>query len=161
MLLGLIIGLVIGIVVGYLFLKSTVLKGSTPNIEIEQRYVGKELYQNTAERLKAKEADLMESTRQIIDLTTQLATLENEKKNLTEKMNTVKSDIENLHNQSREQFKNLANEILEEKSQKFTNQNKENIDAIMTPLRERIKEFQEKVEHVYKVESTRTKHIER
>ena len=71
-----------------------------------------------------------------------------------EKLNTLRLDIENLHNQSREQFKNLANEILEEKSQKFTSQNKENIDAIMTPLKERIKEFQEKVEHVYKVEST-------
>ncbi len=150
----LLIGLLVGFLIGYLLLKTTLLKNSTPNNELEQRYVGKELYQNTAERLREKESDLMESTKQIIDLTTQLATLESEKKNQNEKLNTLKQDIENLHTQSREQFKNLANEILEEKSQKFTTQNKENIDAIMTPLRERIKEFQEKVEHVYKIEST-------
>lgn len=154
MLLGLIIGLVIGVILGYLLLKTTALKDSTPNTDIEQRYVSKELYQNTAERLKAKESDLMEATRQIIDFTTQLATLEAEKKNQIEKLNTLRQDMEALHTQSREQFENLANKILEEKSQKFTNQNKENIDAIMTPLRERIKEFQEKVEHVYKIEST-------
>ncbi len=154
MLLGLFIGLVIGIVVGYLFLKTTVLKHSIPNTDIEQRYVSKELYQNTLDRLKEKEASFGDSTGKIIELTTQLATLEAEKKNQAEKLNTLKLDMENLHNQSREQFRNLANEILEEKSQKFTNQNKENIDAIMTPLRERIKEFQEKVENVYKIEST-------
>lgn len=150
----LLVGLLVGFLLGYLVLKTTLLKNCTPDNEIEQRFVGKELYQNTADRLKAKESDLMESTKQIIELTTQLATIEAEKKNQTEKLNTLKLDIENLHNQSREQFKNLANEILEEKSQKFTNQNKENIDAIMTPLRERIKEFQEKVENVYKIEST-------
>ena len=154
MVIYLLIGLVIGVLIGYLFLKSTVLKGSIPVKEIEERYVSKGLYQDTSERLKAKEAELTDSNKQIIGLSNQLASLQTEKENQVEKLNTLKSDMENLHTQSREQFKNLANEILEEKSQKFTNQNKENIDAIMTPLRERIKEFQEKVEHVYKVEST-------
>ncbi len=154
MVLYLLIGLIIGFLIGYLLLKSTVLKNSISNNEIEERYVGKALYQDTAERLKAKELELAESSQRNMELKTQLAILETEKMNQLEKLNTLKQDMENLHSQSREQFKNLANEILEEKSQKFTNQNKENIDAIMTPLRERIKEFQEKVEHVYKVEST-------
>ena len=148
------LALAIGILIGYLALKTTVLKGSVPSAELEERYVGKELYQDTSERLKAKELELVQTNKQIIDLTTQLATLKTEKESQLEKLNTLKLDIESLHNQSREQFKNLANEILEEKSLKFTAQNKENIDAIMTPLKERIKEFQEKVETVYKVEST-------
>ncbi len=150
----LIIGLIIGFLVGYLFLKSTVLKNSIPVKEVEERYIGKSQYMDTSDRLKAKESELTESNKQLLDLTSQLATLKTEKENQAEKLSTLKLDMENLHTQSREQFKNLANEILEEKSQKFTSQNKENIDAIMTPLRERIKEFQEKVEHVYKVEST-------
>ncbi|HTB30681.1 MAG TPA: DNA recombination protein RmuC [Bacteroidia bacterium] len=153
-LIGLFIGLAIGILLGYLFLKNTVLKNSLPVKDIEERYVSKELYADTAERLKAKELDLNRSNSQILELNTQLATLRSEKESQQEKLNTLKLDIENLHTQSREQFKNLANEILEEKSQKFTSQNKENIDAVMTPLRERIKEFQEKVENVYKIEST-------
>jgi len=74
MLVGLFIGLAIGLLLGYLLLKTTVLKGSMPAKDIEDRYVGKELYQDTSERLKAKESDLVQSTKQIMDLTTQLAT---------------------------------------------------------------------------------------
>jgi DNA recombination protein RmuC len=154
MLVGLFIGLAIGCLLGYLLLKSTVLKNSIPASDIENHYVSKELYRDTSERLKAKESELLESGNRLMELNTQLATLKSEKDSQVEKLNTLKLDIENLHNQSREQFKNLANEILEEKSKKFTSQNKENIDAVMNPLKERIKEFQEKVENVYKIEST-------
>ena len=55
---GLLISLLIGILIGYLLLKTTVLKGSVPANEIEERYVGKELYQDTSERLKTKELEL-------------------------------------------------------------------------------------------------------
>lgn len=154
LLIGLFIGLPLGFLLGYLLLKTTLLKNSTPNKDIENRFVGKELYLDTSERLKIKEQDLTKSTGQIMELSSQLATLKTEKENLIEKLNTLKTEIENLHTQSREQFKNLANEILEEKSQKFTNQNKENMDAIMTPLKEKIVAFQTQVENVYKIEST-------
>lgn len=153
MLTGLFIGLAIGFLIGYLLLKTTVLKNSTLTREIEEHYISKELYMDTSERLRTKESELVDSNKQILDLNTQLATLRIEKDSQMEKLNTLKQDIENLHEQSREQFKNLANEILEEKSKRFTTQNKENIDAIMTPLKERIKEFQDKVENVYKIES--------
>lgn len=148
------IGLLLGALVGYLFLKSTVIKDSVPSKDIEARYIGKDLYLDTAERLKSKETELVQSNKQITDLTAQLATLKTEKESEAEKLNTLKQDIQNLYRQSQEQFKNLANEILEEKTRKFTTQNKENIDAVMTPLKEKIKEFQDKVENIYKIEST-------
>ena len=44
------------------------------------------------------------------------------------------------------EFKNLANEILEEKSKKFTEQNKINLNDILKPLGEKIKDFEKKVE---------------
>ncbi len=153
MLSGLLIGLILGFFTGYLFLKTTLHKNSTPNTEIKELYVSKELYMDTAKRLQEKESEFNQSNSKIIELNAQLATLKTEKENLFEKLTTVKTEIENLHSQSREQFKNLANEILEEKSQKFTTQNKENIDAILTPLRDRIVEFQTKVDTVYKTES--------
>ena len=43
-------------------------------------------------------------------------------------------------------FENLANKILEEKSKKFTDQNKSNINDLLGPLRERINTFEQKVE---------------
>jgi DNA recombination protein RmuC len=59
-----------------------------------------------------------------------------------------------LLNEAREelshQFKALAGEILEEKSRRFTEQNRENIGQLLLPLREKITEFQSKVEEVQK-----------
>jgi DNA recombination protein RmuC len=47
------------------------------------------------------------------------------------------------------QFEALANRILEEKSKRFTEQNQANLSQLLTPLAERIKGFQQKVEEVY------------
>ena len=44
------------------------------------------------------------------------------------------------------EFKNLANEIFEEKSKKFSSNNKETISMILDPLKERIQNFENKVE---------------
>ena len=44
------------------------------------------------------------------------------------------------------EFKNLANEIFEEKSKKFSSNNKETISTILDPLKERIQNFENKVE---------------
>ena len=47
------------------------------------------------------------------------------------------------------QFEALANRILEEKTKRFTQQNQENLSQLLTPLSEKIKSFQQKVEDVY------------
>jgi DNA recombination protein RmuC len=47
------------------------------------------------------------------------------------------------------QFEQQASRILEEKSQKFTEQNKTGLDTLLNPLREQIKDFREKVESAY------------
>lgn len=52
-----------------------------------------------------------------------------------------------------QQFQNLANQILEEKGQKFAQQNVESLDALLKPLNERLKDFQGRVEETYDKES--------
>jgi DNA recombination protein RmuC len=47
------------------------------------------------------------------------------------------------------QFKTLASDILEEKTKRFTEQNQTNLSQLLTPLSEKIKSFQQKVEEVY------------
>src|SRR5688500_1348641 len=51
------------------------------------------------------------------------------------------------------EFKNLANEILEDKSKKFTEQNQLNLDALLKPLGIQISEFKQKIERTYDQES--------
>ena len=48
-----------------------------------------------------------------------------------------------------DQFKALANEILEEKSKRFTEQNQTNLGALLDPLKLKITEFQTKIEDTY------------
>jgi len=48
-----------------------------------------------------------------------------------------------------DQFKNLANEILEDKSKRFTQQNQMNLEQMLMPLQQQIREFKGKVEEVY------------
>ncbi len=51
------------------------------------------------------------------------------------------------------QFEQLATRIFEEKSQKFSEQNKAGLDGLLTPLREQLKDFREKVENTYSNEA--------
>ena len=52
-----------------------------------------------------------------------------------------------------EQFQNLANRIFEEKGEKLVQQNVANLDTLLKPLGERLKEFQVRVEETYDKES--------
>jgi len=58
-----------------------------------------------------------------------------------------------LRTNSALEFKNLANEIFEEKTRKFTEQNKENLTAVLYPLNEKIREFQKTITESYLNES--------
>ena len=51
------------------------------------------------------------------------------------------------------QFRSLANDILEEKSRRFTEQNQSNLGQLLDPLKTRLQEFQSKVDQVYVQES--------
>ena len=70
-----------------------------------------------------------------------------------EKFTSLKSELENVHKKYSTEFENIANKILDEKSQKFTDQNKTNLDIILNPLKEKIKDFEAKVDKAYKDES--------
>ncbi|WP_047415572.1 DNA recombination protein RmuC [Cellulophaga sp. Hel_I_12] len=66
--------------------------------------------------------------------------------NLQQKNTEQKQEVEKLQEKFTKEFENLANKILDEKSSKFTEQNKENIKNILTPLQERILLFEKKVD---------------
>lgn len=84
--------------------------------------------------------------RQKDELTLVLTKNESEKEFLTTKLKEKTQETELLQEKFSKEFENLANKILEEKSSKFTEQNKENIKNILTPLQEKIKDFEQKVE---------------
>lgn len=72
-------------------------------------------------------------------------TLDGERRAATEKLALLKTAQETLSNE----FKVLANQILDEKSQKFAEQNKNALGVLLDPLRAQLSEFKGKVEEVY------------
>jgi DNA recombination protein RmuC len=70
-----------------------------------------------------------------------------------EKLAEQKIQLEQSQIKLNKDFELIANKILEEKSNKFVEHNKANLDIILNPLKENIKAFEEKVEKVYKAES--------
>jgi len=89
----------------------------------------------------------------ILELSRSHSALEADYKNLQERLCEQKGELENLQQKFSTEFKNIANELLEEKSRKFTEQNKSNIESILNPLNEKLKEFQKRVEETYDKES--------
>lgn len=77
------------------------------------------------------------------------AALEGEVRSSAEKLSVLNEAREGLANQ----FKNLANQIFEEKGAKFVLQNQATLDILLKPLGERLKDFQTKVEETYDKES--------
>ncbi len=75
-----------------------------------------------------------------------IAVAEEKNKQIQEQLSNQLADFQKLQKQSQESFENLANRILEEKSGKFTAQNQHQMQGILQPLRERIKEFEENIE---------------
>jgi DNA recombination protein RmuC len=76
-----------------------------------------------------------------------------ENKYLKEMLEKQKAEIEDLGKKFTNEFKILADGILEDKSKRFTEMNQANIEQILKPLGENIRTFQKKVEEVYDRES--------
>ena len=74
---------------------------------------------------------------------------ESEIKFLKEKLENHKKEIEELHKISQQSFENIANKILQEKSEKFTEINKNNITSILEPLGQNINNFKKQVSDTY------------
>ncbi|MDG1715324.1 DNA recombination protein RmuC [Lacinutrix sp.] len=83
-------------------------------------------------------------------LNTELTRRNSEYENLQQLNIKRDEELEERQKQLRTDFENLANKILDAKSEKFTLQNKENIKNILNPLQEKIKTFEEKVDSTQK-----------
>lgn len=80
----------------------------------------------------------------------QLSKKETDFENLWERNKEQKQEVTELQEKFTKEFENLANKILEEKTSKFTEQNKENLKIILSPLQEKIQHFEKKVEDTHK-----------
>ena len=115
-------GLFISGLIGYYFFKSAILKNYIAKTDFENlRQQFTELQIDQAKRISREE-------------------------HLNEKLTLFKTEIESLHNLSKEQFKNLATDIMKEKKAEFVLENKKELSFVIDPFKNDLKAFKEKVE---------------
>lgn len=105
------------------------------------------------EKLKANQEELSSKTAEFNTINNELAGAKANVTSLTEKLETQKDEMKELNEKFSKEFENIANRILEEKTEKFTASNKTNIEALLKPLGENLDKFKNKVEEVYDKES--------
>ena len=87
------------------------------------------------------------------DLQNILAEEKANSKVLADRLETQKKDSEEKEKRLNTEFENIANRILDTKTEKFTKLNKDNLTAILEPLGKNIEEFKKTVNETYDKES--------
>lgn len=123
-----------------------------------KNYVLRDVYDQLQRQADVLREDLVEKEMELRNLGAELASSEERTRNLQEQLAGHKEELASLHRQNKEAFENLANRLLEEKSRKFALYNKEQLDGLLRPLRERIKEFGESIDKKF-AEDARDKHL--
>ncbi len=135
------IGLLIGCAFAWVYLR-TRLQAETGKLEERAALIAKNhddlARQLEEERNRSRSAEV------------ELARLSNDYENLQNHLSEQRKEVEQLQEKFKTEFKNIANELLEDKSRKFTEQNKQNIDEILKPLKDKLKDFESKVENTHK-----------
>lgn len=109
-----------------------------------------ETQQDLNNRLDKLEKQYIEVNREKSNLEILLAEQRTAFAKAEEKHSEAQQEIEKLNEKFTKEFENLANKILDEKSTKFTDQNKKNIEQILNPLQEKILMFEKRVEDTHK-----------
>jgi DNA recombination protein RmuC len=159
LLLTFIIALAIGVFVGKMLYSA---KSQSEKASLEEKSNGllsqmnqlKEQFQNERNQFE-KQLALSTTEKETIraekdSLAIQLSKKETDFENLWERNKEQKQEVEQLQEKFTKEFENLANKILEEKTIKFTEQNKENLKNILSPLQDKIQLFEKKVEDTHK-----------
>ena len=114
-----------------------------PVKNITDNYVSKDIITDRDNRIQNLEKETTDKTLKIIDLNKDLASLEQINAHLDEKLNLQKEELTQLQQRFQTEFENIANRLLEEKSQRFTQQNQTQMNDLLNPLKEKIKDFED------------------
>lgn len=154
--------LISGGIGAYIGITISKLKSKSEQSTLEERQNQLNLtIENLKENLLKIESEREDIRREKEFLSSELTRKQADFENLFEKNQEQKAEVEKLQEKFTKEFENLANKILEEKSSKFTLQNKENIDAILKPLQDKIQNFEKRVEETNKEDINRTADLRR
>ena len=151
-----IVGLAVGFTIG--FLKYRKNNSEVNSAELLNENIGfkkevellKERINNSIEKFKEQEQKETSLQSQNTELERKLAAKESEYKNLSERLKEQKDELEKLQEKFTKDFSLIANKILKSNSEEFSKSHKKELDTVLEPLKEKLVEFEKKVEDRYK-----------
>jgi len=134
---------------------------TTLNISLakaEERAAGLAAERDKADKLLQDErvrydAQLSTINQELLIEKNRMAKAEESFKAQRERLTEQERAINDIQQKFQLEFQNVANKLLDEKSQKFVETNRANLDVLLNPLKENIKAFEEKVDKVYNMEA--------
>jgi len=97
--------------------------------------------------------ELLFERTQLAQANQQLESVKSYYQSQQEKLQEQKIEVEQIRKQFQQEFENVAEKLLKEKSKEFLDVNRNNLDMILNPLKENLKAFEDKVEKVYNMEA--------
>jgi len=141
---GIVIGALVGWMTAYYKFKSESRDNDTALRVYEERI------KDLSKELEVQKDELKRERDKVMTLSNRLTGNQAEYRHMEKRLSEQREEIDNIQEKFYIEFKNLANQIFDEKSKKFTEQNRTNLENLLTPLGKKISEFEQKVERTSK-----------
>lgn len=147
-------GLVLGFALGYGWLRLRLKEQYVTQAQVDAGYVPKAVFEALREHADVIQANLHEKTDAERTLAAALAAEHANLAHLRIQLEQQATQAQQQHLTNQQAFENMANRLLEEKSQRFAQQNETQIQHLLAPLKEKITTFEDNIERRY-LEETR------
>ncbi|RDC62641.1 DNA recombination protein RmuC [Adhaeribacter pallidiroseus] len=143
-------GFLVGLIGAYLALKT---KQNAAQQQVNQAIVEQQVWQTQVQEKNTEIAQLKDQLRHetntILGLQSELTKTETDLYHLKHKLEDQKLEMEALRSSFLQQFSSVSNQVLVNNAEHFKKASAENLETILAPLKERIKEFETKVDTTY------------
>ena len=146
LLIGLFGGILAGGSLAWLLLKARFSQSHLSREIVRRDYLERGTYEQLEQQLDVLKDDTREREQEIRDLNARLATEATELRHAREQLENRRHELEEMHRRSELEFSNLAGKLLDEKTAKFTQHNRAQMEALLAPLREKMKDFGDGIE---------------
>lgn len=143
------IGILAGMVLAWFVLRHRFSTDYTHNARVQELYVSRSLYDQLQSQADLLRDDLLEKEQEIRTFEATVAAKKQTIIHLEERLDQQKEEVTHLQEKMQSHFEQIASKLLEEKSQRFTTQNQVQMNGILEPLKERIKDFENNIERKY------------
>lgn len=163
LIVAVVVGLVCGAGIVWLLIRKQIetaelaLHGASEELSAKSVHIAR--LEEKVTQVQSLKDQLQLNNIKIEQLAKEKATVDNENSRLAEQLKSEQAKLEenlSVLNQAKEtlkvEFQNIANQIFDEKSKKFSDQSKTNLNTILAPFKDQIRAFEQKVSDTYEKE---------